>query len=149
MTASCPHYGSSMISRPSSSMSVCKAGLRFIIFWRIICGVSSIRRKSAISRPWLRCFSVAIVSNMSLTDTERQTLSSMGIRVCHSCVAPRSGINTTSLPAKAVAARSLKQPFFPPVAIHSTSGMKCEAMTAVFSLSTNYFKQGKPFESMY
>ena len=136
MTASCPHYGSSTSSNFSSSISICKAGLRSIIFWSIICGVSSIRRKSAMSRPWLRCSSVAIVSNMSLTDTERQTLFSMGSLPCHSCVAPRSGISITSLPAKTWMARSLKQPFLPPVAIHNTSGMKWEAMTAVFSLST-------------
>ena len=117
MTASCPHYGASTSSNFSSSISICKAGLRSIIFWSIICGVSSIRRKSAMSRPWLRCSSVAIVSNILLTDTERQTLSSMGIRVCYSCVAPRSGISTISLPANAVMERSLKQPLALPSSV--------------------------------
>lgn len=56
-TASCPipfrhsTLPASTSSSPKVSMKVCNMGLRSIIFARIICGVSSISRKSAMSSP--------------------------------------------------------------------------------------------------
>ena len=56
-TASCPlllHHSAlptSTSSSPKVSMNVCNTGLRSIILARIICGVSSISRKSAMSSP--------------------------------------------------------------------------------------------------
>lgn len=56
-TASCPipfrhsTLPASTSSRPKVSMKVCSTGLRSIILARIICGVSSISRKSAMSSP--------------------------------------------------------------------------------------------------
>lgn len=56
-TASCPipfrHsvLPASTSSSPKVSMKVCNMGLRSIILTRIICGVSSISRKSAMSSP--------------------------------------------------------------------------------------------------
>ena len=70
-TASCPLLSrhsalpASTSSSPKVSMKVCNTGLRSIILARIICGVSSISRKSAMSSPRLRCSSVAIFSSRS------------------------------------------------------------------------------------
>ena len=56
-TASCPipfrhsTLPASTSSSPKVSMKVCNMGLRSIILARIICGVSSISRKSAMSSP--------------------------------------------------------------------------------------------------
>ena len=66
---SCP---ASTSSKSNVSIKVCNAGLRSTILARTICGVSSIRRKSAISNPASRCLSVAIFSNRSEQVTRLQ-----------------------------------------------------------------------------
>ena len=113
----------SISSNPNSSMSVCKAGLRCIIFERIICGVSVIKRKSAMSNPFFRYSSVAHCSNVSLIITFEQTEKSIAILDCQISFAPKSGHNITVRPFNTPTASALKQPCIPPVASHINSGI--------------------------
>ena len=117
-------------------MKLCNIGLRCIILARIICGVSSISRKSAMSSPRLRCSSVAIFSSRSEQVTRLQIVSSIDSRCRHSSVALRSGKRITSRSFNTCMASLLKQPCIPPVASHTKSGMNRAATSAVFSLST-------------
>ena len=123
-------------ARSSSSISNCNTGLRCIILVRIICGVSSISRKSAMSSSASRCSSVAISSNRSEQVALLQMDCSILALRCHSSVALRSGKRTTSRLLSTCMASLLKQPCIPPVASHTKSGMNSAATNAVFSLST-------------
>lgn len=116
-------YSVSTNFSPNSSMSVCKAGLRCIILSRIICGVSVINKKSAISSPFLRCSSVAHCSRLSLNTTLEHTEVSKGILVCQTSFAPKSGHSITDLPFKTLITSGLKHPCIPPVASHINSGI--------------------------
>ena len=131
-------YGSSTNTNPRLSIRCWSGGCCFISLCSAICGVSVIRRKSAMSRPLVFCSSVALSSKILLTRTCLHIDRSNGSLLFHLSVAPRSETKTTSRPLRTSTASLLKHPFMPPVANHTKSDMKCGGKT--------YFAQ-KPFIS--
>ena len=129
-------YDSTTNTNPRQSIRCWSGGCCFISLCSAICGVSTISRKSAMSRPLVFCSSVALSSKMLLMTTLLQTDCSNGIFDFHLSVAPRSGNRMMSRPPNTLTAIWLRQPCIPPVASQMKLGMKCDAIMAVFSLST-------------
>ena len=105
-----PSSGYSINSRSNSSISSCSAGFRLIICWSIWRCVGTVRKKSAMSRPWLRCSSVARRSSISDTTTRLQMSASRADFSRHLSVAPRSGMRVTSLSRRAAILPARCQP---------------------------------------
>ena len=99
-------------SRCSASTSWRNAGFRCIICSRIPCGVCSDIRKSAMSRPCVRCSSVAICSSDSNRVAFIPESSNSASFLRQSSVALRSGTSITSLPLSAWIASLLRQLHF-------------------------------------
>ena len=93
-----PSSGYSINSRSNSSICSCSAGFRLIICWSIWRCVGTVRKKSAMSRPWLRCSSVARRSSISDTTTRLQMSASRADFSRHLSVAPRSGMSYLPVP---------------------------------------------------
>lgn len=121
-------YGSSTNTNPRLSIKCWSGGCCFISLCSAICGVSVIRRKSAMSRPLAFCSSVALSSRMLLMTTLLQTDCSNGIFDFHLSVAPRSGNRMMSRPPNTLTAIWLRQPCIPPVASQMKLGdeMGCD-----------------------
>ena len=122
-------YDSSTNTNPRLSIRCWSGGCCFISLCSAICGVSTISRKSAMSRPLVFCSSVALSSKILLTRTCLHIDCSNGSLLFHLSVAPRSGTKTTSRPLRTSTASLLKHPFMPPVANHTKSDMKCGGKT--------------------